>query len=126
MAAKWRPFSNLLADVEMVLAKADMPIAGQYAKLCADVGDQYYSVIHTAFDETCEHLCAIQGTTTLLENEPVLYRAIQLRNPYVDPMSLLQVDLLKRWRAGGSTDEELLHALFTTVKGIAGGLQNTG
>ncbi len=126
MAANWRPFTNLLADVEMVLAKADMPIAAQYAQLCPNVGQHYYKAIHAAFDETCEHLCAIQGTTTLLENEPVLHRAIQLRNPYVDPMSLLQVDLLKRWRAGGRTDEELLHALFTTVKGIAGGLQNTG
>jgi len=126
MATSWLPFSNLLADVEMVLAKTDMSIAAHYAELCPEVGAQFYSHIRGAYDETCALLCELRGTQTLLENEPVLRRAIQLRNPYLDPMSLLQVDLLKRWRAGNRQDQELLHALFTTVKGIAGGLQNTG
>lgn len=62
----------------------------------------------------------------LLEQDETLRRAIALRNPYIDPMSLLQVDLLGRWRAEGSEDDELLNALFTTVRGIALGLQNTG
>jgi len=126
MASSWLPFANLLADVEMVLAKADMSIAAHYVDLCPSVGKSMFSNIHSAFDETCELLTEIRGTQTLLEDEPVLKRAIQLRNPYVDPMSLLQVDLLKRWRAGNRKDQDLLRALFTTVKGIAGGLQNTG
>ena len=62
----------------------------------------------------------------LLDREPALKRSIRLRNPYVDPMSLLQVDLLARWRATGRQDGELERALFETVRGIAQGLQNTG
>jgi phosphoenolpyruvate carboxylase len=62
----------------------------------------------------------------LLESDPRLALSIRLRNPYVDPMNLLQIDLLARWRAGGSTDETLLRALVTAVNGVAEGLQNTG
>ncbi|MDP7034231.1 MAG: phosphoenolpyruvate carboxylase, partial [Planctomycetota bacterium] len=71
-------------------------------------------------------VCRVRGIDDLLEDEPVLRRAIRLRNPYVDPMSLIQVDLLRRWREGGCEDLELERALFTTVTGIARGLQNTG
>ena len=62
----------------------------------------------------------------LLERDPVLQRSIRLRNPYVDPMSVLQVDLLGRWRASDRSDDALLDALLSTVNGIARGLQNTG
>jgi phosphoenolpyruvate carboxylase len=62
----------------------------------------------------------------ILAEDDLLDRSIRLRNPYIDPMSLMQVDLLKRWRAGGRTDTDLERALYTTVKGIARGLQNTG
>ena len=62
----------------------------------------------------------------LLENDKTIGRSISLRNPYVDPMSLLQVDLLLRWRAAGREDDELLRALFASVNGISQGLQNTG
>ena len=62
----------------------------------------------------------------LLDREPTLQRSIRLRNPYVDPMSLLQVDLLKRWRADDRRDDGLLEALLVTVNGIALGIQNTG
>jgi phosphoenolpyruvate carboxylase len=68
----------------------------------------------------------LKGTTALLDEDPVLQRAIRLRNPYVDPMSFLQVDLLARWRAAGRPDDELFAALLATVRGIAQGLQNTG
>ena len=62
----------------------------------------------------------------LLEGDSTLQRAIMLRNPYVDPMSLMQVDLLSRWRESGQEDERLLDALLASVNGIAQGLQNTG
>ncbi len=68
----------------------------------------------------------LSGDRELLGREELLRRAIPLRNPYVDPMSLLQVDLLRRWRAAGRPDDDLLRALRTTVQGIARGLQNTG
>jgi phosphoenolpyruvate carboxylase len=68
----------------------------------------------------------LKGTTALLDQDPALQRSIALRNPYVDPMSLLQVDLLRRWRAGDRRDQAVYRALLATVNGIAQGLQNTG
>jgi phosphoenolpyruvate carboxylase len=62
----------------------------------------------------------------LLADDPRLRRSIRLRNPYLDPISVLQVDLLARWRAGGSVDDAVLQALIATVNGIAAGIQNTG
>ncbi len=62
----------------------------------------------------------------LLERDPVLQRSIRLRNPYVDPLSFLQVDALRRWREGGREDDQLLRVLVQTVRGIARGLRNTG
>ncbi len=71
-------------------------------------------------------ILSLKEQDELLDGEPALQRSIRLRNPYVDPMSLLQVDLLKRWRAGDRLDDELLEALLVTVNGIARGIQNTG
>ena len=71
-------------------------------------------------------ILSIKEQDDLLDAEPTLQRSIRLRNPYVDPMSLLQVDLLQRWRAAERQDEDLLEALLVTVNGIARGIQNTG
>jgi len=73
-----------------------------------------------------EWILRLRGHRQLLDGDPVLQRSIRLRNPYVDPMSLLQVDLLQRWREQGRPDGVLLDALLATVNGIAQGLQNTG
>lgn len=126
VVSQWRFLGTLLADVEMVLAKADLRIGARYAELAGPVGERVYPRIRKAFEQTREAVCRVRGIDDLLEDEPVLRRAIRLRNPYVDPMSLIQVDLLRRWREGGCEDLELERALFTTVKGIARGLQNTG
>jgi phosphoenolpyruvate carboxylase len=126
MAARWPFFSNLLADVEMVLAKADMGIAERYASLAGEVGERMFPRIRASFEATRALVTRLQGVDDVLDDEPVLRRSIMLRNPYVDPMSLVQVDLLRRWRATDRTDEELLRALFATVRGIARGLRNTG
>jgi phosphoenolpyruvate carboxylase len=126
MAQGWRVFGNLLSDVEMVLAKADLDIAGQYAGLAGEVGRRLFPRIRDDFETTRELVVELQGCEAPLDGEPVLQRAISLRNPYVDPMSLLQVDLLRRWRATDQRDEGLQEALFETVRGIARGMQNTG
>jgi phosphoenolpyruvate carboxylase len=126
MAARWPFFSTLLADVEMVLAKADMPIAARYAALAGPRGAGIFSRIAAAHGETVERVLALREGRELLEQEPALKRSIALRNPYVDPISRLQVDLLARWREGNREDRELEAALFDTVRGIARGLQNTG
>jgi len=126
MAQRWPFFANLLADVEMVLAKADLDIARRYADLAADHADGVWPVIAAEFERTRDAVLRTQGHTELLAREPLLARSIRLRNPYVDPMSLLQVDLLRRWRASGREDRQLERALFTTVRGIARGLQSTG
>jgi len=126
MASAWPFFSNLLADVEMVLAKADLEIGARYAELAGEVGRQVFPRIAGEFERTRGLILRLEGTGHLLEREPVLRRSIRLRNPYVDPMSLLQVDLLRRWRAGGRQDADLERVLKSTVRGIARGMQNTG
>ena len=126
VAQKWPFFSNLLADTEMILAKADMQIGAQYAALATDVGKRVWPRIMTEYERTVAALHAIGGTHELLEREPVLQRAIRLRNPYVDPMSLIQIELLQRWRATDRRDKDIERVLLMTVKGIARGLQNTG
>ena len=126
MALQWPFFANLLADVEMVLAKSDLGIGARYARLAGEAGERLFPTIVAEFERTCEIICGLLETSGALEREPVLRRSIRLRNPYVDPISLLQVDLLDRWRAGDSKDADLERALRSTVRGIARGMQNTG
>jgi phosphoenolpyruvate carboxylase len=126
MAVEWPFFSSLLDDVEMVLGKADLAIAERYARLAGEGGNAIFQRIRDEFELTVGTVLAITGGEALLDRDPALQRSIMLRNPYVDPMSLLQVDLLRRWRESGRADDELLGALVTTVHGIAGALQNTG
>ena len=71
-------------------------------------------------------MLAVKGCARLLDSEPTLQRSIRLRNPYVDPIHLMQVDLLRRWRQGGRQDRDQFDALVTAVNGIAQGLQGTG
>ena len=110
----------------MVLAKADLGIAERYARLAGPLGDRFFPHIRDEFERTRRAVLEIGGKNGLLERDETLQRSIRLRNPYVDPMSLLQVDLLERWRATGRQDDEIFRALLATVNGIAQGLQNTG
>jgi phosphoenolpyruvate carboxylase len=125
-AADWPFFDALLADVEMVLAKADLEIAGMYTGLAPQESRPVFEALKLEYDRTVAAILDIRGSSALLESEPTLQRSIRLRNPYVDPMNILQVDLLRRWRGEGSPDGELCDALLDTVNGIARGLQNTG
>jgi phosphoenolpyruvate carboxylase len=120
-------FSDLIRNVETGMAKADLGIARLYADLVSDerLRDRVFAMIAEEFHRTTQMVLKVTGQRRLLEINTVLARSIRLRNPYVDPMSLIQVELLRRKRAGEES-EELNYALAATINGIAAGLRNTG
>ena len=121
-------FSDLVRNVETAMAKADMQIARLYATtLVSDsaLGNTVFGILAEEFSRTRRILLAVTGQNDLLEGNSVLSRSIRLRNPYVDPMSLIQVELLRRKRFGGQADAPD-DALGATINGIAAGLHNTG
>jgi phosphoenolpyruvate carboxylase len=126
MARDWPFLRALIDDVEMVLGTADLSIAARYACLAGELGERYFPVIRAEFDRAVAHVLALKQERALLDSDPALQRSILLRNPYVDPMSLLQIDLLERWRADGRPDNDVFRALLASVRGIAQGLQSTG
>ena len=126
MARDWPFFDTLIDDVEMVLAKADIDIARVYSELAGPLHAQFFPRIAAEFELTLSLVLAIKDAAEILSADRRLALSIRLRNPYVDPLSLMQVDLLKRWRAAGRPEDELFRGLLSTVNGIAQGLQNTG
>jgi len=120
-------FIDLIRNVEMALAKADLGIASLYASLVPDAGirERVFTKVKTEFERTLGAVLAVTRQRKLLEKNQVLARSIRLRNPYVDPMSLIQVDLLRRKRAGEDTDA-VNRAIAGTINGISAGLRNTG
>lgn len=120
-------FTDLIRNVEIGLAKADLAIARRYAELVPDeaLRERVFALVCEEFGRTRAALLRVTGQRELLQENPVLARSIRLRNPYVDPMSLLQVHLLRRKRAGEQGDA-LDYALAATINGIAAGLRNTG
>ncbi|MFL6257053.1 MAG: phosphoenolpyruvate carboxylase [Pyrinomonadaceae bacterium] len=120
-------FMNLVGDVETGMAKADLSIARRYAGLVEDeaLRERVFGMIADEFERTRRVVLRLSGQTRLLERNPVLAGSIALRNPYVDPMSLVQIELLRRKRAGLES-EELDYALAATMNGISAGLRNTG
>jgi phosphoenolpyruvate carboxylase len=127
MAREFPLFIDLIRNVETALAKSDFGIAQLYASLVTDTGirDRVFTKLEAEFHRTRRSILAITGQSELLENNQVLARSIRLRNPYVDPISLIQVDLLRRKRAGDDSDA-INRALSATINGIAAGLRNTG
>ncbi len=128
MMRHFTPFSDLVRNVEIAMAKADLNIARLYAStLVLDVRlrDGVFGILAEEFERTQLRLLAITGQNGLLEGNSVLSQSIRLRNPYVDPMSLIQVELLRRKRRDAPSDE-LNYALGATINGIAAGLHNTG
>jgi phosphoenolpyruvate carboxylase len=126
MSKDWPFFATLLDDIEMVLAKSDMAIFERYSLLAGDRHAHYFNIIHDEFIRCQNAILSIKNQKTLLQNDQRLAQSIRLRNPYVDPISMLQVDLLARWRAADRPDDEIFSALVATVNGIAAGVQNTG
>jgi phosphoenolpyruvate carboxylase len=120
----WYFFRTLVADVETALAKSDLSIAARYSRLGGELHDRFFQRIQEEFDSTAGAVLRIKRQAVLLEKDNTLRRSIRLRNPYVDPMSILQVELLRRWRETG--EEALFEALIASVNGIARGLQDSG
>ncbi|HEX8453781.1 MAG TPA: phosphoenolpyruvate carboxylase, partial [Longimicrobium sp.] len=127
MMAAFPLFHDLVRNVEMGMAKADLSIAHRYSELVpdAELRNRVFTLVADEFERTRRMILLATGQTRLLEENPVLARSIRLRNPYVDPMSLIQVGLLRRKRAGEESDE-LNYALAGTINGISAGLRNTG
>ncbi|MBD8881498.1 phosphoenolpyruvate carboxylase [Rhodanobacter sp. 7MK24] len=126
MARDWPFFANALDDVEMLLAKCDLDIAEAFSQLAGDLHEPFFALIRAEFERSRRWLLKLKAASELLQGDTRLAASIRLRNPYIDPMSLLQVDLLGRWRAGDRQDDALLRALVSCVNGVAQGLQNTG
>mgnify|MGYP006277207197 CR=1 FL=1 len=125
MMARWPYFRSLVGLEEMVVAKAEMPIARRYEECLVEpdlhrVGD----ALRERFERTRRALQAISGELPLASN-PVLQRSIAVRNPYVDPINLLQIEALRRHRAAPD-DEDVLDLLLRTMNGVAAGMRNTG
>jgi phosphoenolpyruvate carboxylase len=131
MYRDWPFFHSTISNIEMTLAKADFQIARQYAERLTDPGPvrKIFGLLAAEYESTCRIVRQITGERHLLDNAPVLKRSIAVRNPYVDPMSYLQVELLARSREGrvpARDRERLLYALVLTINGIAAGMRNTG
>jgi phosphoenolpyruvate carboxylase len=126
MVAHWPFFGHLLDDVESMLGRTDLEIASHYDALAGDALRAQAEPIRREYALTLAHVLRLRGSARLLDSDPTLQRSIKLRNPYIDPMHLMQVDLLQRWRKTGREDRELFGALRATISGIAQGLQATG
>lgn len=126
LARDWPFFATLLADVEMVLAKADLGVAEAWSRLSGDAHRTFFPRVEAEFARTRDGLLRLVGRDALLAAEPRLATSIRLRNPYIDPLSVLQIDLVRRWRGAGRPDGALLEALVACVNGVSRGLQNTG
>jgi len=128
MYERWPFWRTLIDNTQMILAKADLRIARLYAELVEDkaIGDAIYGRIEAEYQRTEDYVCKITGQKRLLDNVPVLQRSIDRRNPYVDPMSYVQLVLLERLRRGDEPHKELLTATLESINGIASGLKNTG
>ncbi len=127
MAREFPFFRDLLKNVEMGMAKVDLSIARRYAELVSDpeLRERVFSMIEEEHERTKKMLLRVTGESRLLEDDPVLERSIRLRNPYVDPMSLIQVELMRRKRRGDA-GEGVDEAIAATIHGISAGLRNTG
>ena len=127
MAHELPLFIDLLRNVELALAKVDLATARLYSALVEDAAlrERIYTTIEAEFHRSVTAVLAITGQKELLESNPVLGRSIRLRNPYVDPMHLIQVDMLRRKR-GGEDTPEVNRAIAATISGISAGLRNTG
>jgi phosphoenolpyruvate carboxylase len=127
MATEFPLFIDLLRNVEMALGKADLGTARLYSTLVKDekLRERIYDLFEAEFHRTVRAVLAVTRQTELLETNQVLAHSIKLRNPYVDPMHLIQVDMLRRKRAGEDTPE-VNRAIAATINGISAGLRNTG
>jgi len=135
MYREWPFFHSTISNIEMTLAKADFQIARQYAAHALDrqLGRRIFRALEDEYERACRITLQITGEKHLLDQSPVLQRSIAVRNPYVDPLSYLQVELLARRRQSAEKNElspdareKLLYATLLTINGVAAGMRNTG
>lgn len=126
MARDWAFFKTFLDDVSMVLSKGDLKIAQLFSQLAGPLHEVYFPQVERELDSTKTWVKSLNGHASLLQDDPRLALSIRLRNPYIDPISMMQVGLLRRWRASEREDEALLRALVASVNAVSQGLQNTG
>jgi phosphoenolpyruvate carboxylase len=128
----WLLFKTMLDNTEMSLIKADMNIASLYVDLVPDkeMGSRFFNIIHDEYKRTRDAVLSISRHVNLLDAEPVTQMAVQLRNPYVDPLNYVQVEMLRRLRAlpdpESETAQSIREVITITINGIAAGLRNTG
>lgn len=125
MYGHWFFFQTVIDQIEMGVARADLDVAKHYEVLAGSQYERVTQAIRNEYALTKEHVLRLKGCAFLLDSEPTMQRSIRLRNPYLDPMHLMQVDLLARWRATGRHDRDLLSALLASVNGIGQGLQGS-
>jgi len=131
MYQEWLFFRALIENCQLDVAKADMGIARLYAGLVDDqkMAEEMMGLIESEHRRTCEMICQITGQTTILGNSPALLKSIESRNPYVDPLNFLQVELLRELRAlepGSPEHAAVLDSVLATINGIAAGMKTTG
>jgi phosphoenolpyruvate carboxylase len=127
MHERWPFFRSVMSNMAMVLAKTDLAVASRYAELVADpaLRARVFGRIAGEHARTIRHVLAITRAASLLEDNPTLERSIRNRFPYLDPLNHLQIELLRRYRAG-QTDERTRRAIHLTINGLAAGLRNSG
>jgi phosphoenolpyruvate carboxylase len=131
MYGSWAPFRALIDNIQMTIAKADFDIARSYAELVNPrvLGDRIYRGLRDEFELSRRMVLLVTRQRNILDNNETLQRSIELRNPYVDPMSFIQVELLRRLgsaQLSPSERHDLEEAVFLSINGIAAGLRNTG
>ncbi|HET6264133.1 MAG TPA: phosphoenolpyruvate carboxylase, partial [Usitatibacter sp.] len=127
MAREWPFFRTLLSNLDMLLAKTDLTVASRYKDLLADarLADAIFGRIRAEFDATMKALFEITGSNAFLASNPSLARSIRNRFPYLDPLNHLQLELLRRHRAGGA-GERVKSGIHLSINGLAAGLRNSG
>jgi phosphoenolpyruvate carboxylase len=127
MYRDWPFLRMLLSNMEMVLVKSDIAIASRYAELVADkpLRERIFARLRREWQSTVDAVLAISGQESLLEHNPPLARSIRNRFPYIDPLNHMQIELLRRYRAG-DRDDDVVTGIHLTINGIAAGLRNSG
>jgi phosphoenolpyruvate carboxylase len=131
MHAGWPFFQTLIDNAQLTMRKADMGIASLYAGLVEDakIRRRMLAILGAEFERTEKAILSITGQKRLLGREPVLLRSVDLRNPYIDPLNYIQVEMMRRLRGGAlePRDADAVRAVIElTINGISGGLKNTG